>query len=67
MVLDGFFSKSPCPSMSVRQISIKLHTVVLYDLRMCMKEDNPHFLREIIICAGQGNGILCDLTQSSSL
>jgi len=53
--------------MSVRQISIKLYTVVLYDLRMCMKEDNPHFLREIIICAGQGNGILCDLTQSSSL
>ena len=40
---------------------LKLYTVVVYNLRMCMKEDNPgpnnikgDKLREIIICAGQG-------------
>jgi len=39
---------------------MKLYTVAVYDLRMCMKGDDPRpkSSREIIIYAGQG--ILCD-------
>jgi len=40
---------------------MKLHTDAVYDLRMCMKEDNPNSkyfkgdnLRETIRSAGQG-------------
>jgi len=40
---------------------VKLYTVVVYDLRMCMKKDNlgptnikKEYSREIIICAGLG-------------
>ena len=51
---------------------MRLYTCVVYDLRMCIKEyghglkdikgDNS---KEMIICAGW-EGILCDLTRSSS-
>ena len=46
-------------------ILLKLYTVVVYHLRMCMKEDNPGLknikgdnLKEIIIGAGQGVSIV---------
>jgi len=46
---------------------MKLYTVEVYDLRMCMSENNPglNYSREIISSAVQG--ILCDFTPSSSL
>jgi len=46
---------------------MKLYTVKVYDLRMCMSENNPglNYSREIISSAVQG--ILCDFTPSSSL
>ena len=50
---------------------MKLYTVVVYDLGLCMKEDSSSRKnimggnsREIIMCVGQS--ILCDLTYSSS-
>ena len=55
-------------------VLMKLYSFVhlVYDLRMCVKEDNPgpkYFKgcnsREIISSAGQG--FLCDLALSSSL
>jgi len=35
---------------------MKLYTVAVYDLRMCMKEDNPdhNYFREIMNSAGRG-------------
>ena len=44
-----------------------MHTVEVYDLRMCMSENNPglNYSREIISSAVQG--ILCEFTPSSSL
>ena len=51
---------------------MKLYIVVVHDLRVCMKEDNPGLenikgdhSKEIIIC--EGWGILYDSTHSSSL
>jgi len=54
-----------------------LSTLVLYNLRMCMKEDNPglkylkggNLLREIILISSAGQRVLIlwlDLTHSSS-
>ena len=49
---------------------MNLYTVVVYSLRICIKEDNPgpkyikrDNSREIIVLTG---GIVCDLTHSSS-
>jgi len=44
-------------------ILIKLYTVTVYDLRMCMKEDNtgPKKLWEINICAS-----VCDIEKWNS-
>jgi len=51
---------------------MKLYTAVTYNLKMCMKEDNPDpknikgdNSREKMICVG--GDILCDLTQNTYL
>jgi len=71
----GRIQESPCLQVYIspkcnfslmdRQILIKLYTVTVQPLRMCMKADNPvrKISREIIIYA---NDILCDLLHSSS-
>jgi len=57
----SIFLVSGTPRKRNESLSMKLYTVMVYNLSMCMKEDNSGSTnvkgdnsREMIICAGQG-------------